>query len=441
MQHSCLLPMQGPLLQPVVTLPAPAAGASTALTFNQGLASNTDYIVRLIARDAAGNCRRAVARIPVHTADNIPPVTLTLAADNITGDSAVLLLELDEPGTALIVVQPSAATNGSCPSTADMFAIGSDLNGPEAAAAGPITGSVNTTVPAGSPAVTRTPITGLDSETAYTACVVAQDATQLHNRQTSVASVSFRTLDVTPPVMQVHIKPGADGDITCAHAPPYTCNVTWNSTLSEAGDARWVLLQNATGVVSALPTPAALMSQALASLFPGDLAPSVVGDGELQYPQTPNGEGNDVTLTNLTSQSLYLLVASALDRATPSPNVAVALVVVPIITPDLRPPQFLDYSAESVTDTRLDLSVRLDEAGTTVYLVVPSPSTPPTVDELFQGQAAGGAAPTSFGNASCSANTTSVAPSDGLQPGTLYDLHIAAVDTAGNRQPVVTTIR
>ena len=409
-------------------LPAAAAGAGVTFTFAQGLQPNTDYVVALIARDTVGNCQPSFTQVAVHTGDNIPPNTLSLVVANVSGTTADLHLQLDEPGTAFFVVIP--ATGGNCPAASDIFAIGaSGTTGNNAAAAA---GAFR--VPSRVPTHAVASLKGLQSETAYAACVVAQDATQLRNNQSAPVRAVFRTLDVTPPGLAFNLAAGLDGDVTCARAQPYLCNAAWTATLSEPGAARWVLLHN----TSALPAPGVLLSQPLTALVP---AATVVAEGNLTFPPSPSAF---VSLTAMPSKAAYVLVAAAHDDASPLANVVPALLVLPVRAPDVEPPNFVKYGLVVGLDTRLEFTVSLDEGGTIAYVLVPSPSTPPSAAGVSLGTHASGASPAAAaGNVSCtcSPNCSAVFSVSGLRPGQRFDLHMAAMDLAYNVQPLVATLR
>jgi hypothetical protein len=59
-------------------------------------------------------------------------------------------------------------------------------------------------------------LTGLNSQTNYTLCAIAQDAPPFSRQQPSVSSTTFLTLDITPPTLGAVIVPGTDGDVTCS---------------------------------------------------------------------------------------------------------------------------------------------------------------------------------------------------------------------------------
>lgn len=185
------------------TFAMPVAQANSNISWS-GLTANTDYILRLIAIDAPGNCQHAFTDLPVHTLDNIPPNTLAFEVVAIGGTTAGLQVTLDEPGTVFYAVVPKGA---ECPGPAALFAAATAAP-PGAAAAGSVA------VPRGTAPVIAN-VTRLTSETDYTACIIAADITKLQNKQAAGLSRNFRTLDVTPPTVAVSITAGTDGNFTC----------------------------------------------------------------------------------------------------------------------------------------------------------------------------------------------------------------------------------
>ena len=397
--------------------------------FAEGLTSNTDYGVVFAALDAVGNCQPKLLMVAVHTADNVPPVTLSLSAENVTGTSAELRLQLDEPGTAFYVVMPASQAVGTCPSADGVFA---------AAATGNSSLAGSMVILARAPSVAIGLLTGLVSETDYLACIAAEDATTMHNRQTAVQRTGFKTLDITPPTLTVELANGSDGNVACSRAPPYLCNATWVATLSEPGSLRWALLLNTSQPVQ-LPSPAALMvaPQPSALLPPG----AVVAEGNLTMHPSPS---SDIQLASLASKSTYLLLVAAQDDASPVPNVAAAIAEVPCVAPDVQPPTFLDYALAAASDTSLEIDAHLDEPATVYHVLAGSPSVVPSVAEVLAGLAANATPPAAVGTTTSQATSgvVSVSPAvSGLQAGHLYDVHLVAVDASGNQQAAVTTLR
>jgi hypothetical protein len=194
--------VQGPVIgQNSYTVAAALANANISWT---GLTANTDYLLRLIAVDTVGNCQAGFTDVPVHTLDNIPPNTLAFTVVQIGGTTAGLQVTLDEPGVVYFAVMPQGT---ACPAAAALFAAATTRPAGAAAA-----GSAS--VPQGSVPVVAN-VSGLTSETDYTACVIAADITKLQNKQAAGLSKDFRTLDVTPPDVTVTVVPGTDGNFTC----------------------------------------------------------------------------------------------------------------------------------------------------------------------------------------------------------------------------------
>lgn len=364
----------------------------------------------------------------VHTADNIPPFTLALDATNITGASAVLSIALDEPGTAFYSVVRAAA--GGADSTPCLAA--GDLFGQGPAAVGAHAGSFP--VRARSPQRGSQMVRNLTSETLYVACVVARDATTMENRQTVVRKVAFTTLDITPPAVAVALAPGQDGDVTCVRSQPYTCSATWTITLSEAGALRWALV-TANSLRGALPNPAGV----LAAPTPGVALPNatVLAAGDATFAAA--GASSPISVV-VPSKVSYRLVVAARDAAA-APNVAAPVTVVGISAPDVQPPVFINYSTSAASDTSLTFSLQLDEDSVTHYVLTVNPSAAPSVAQVLAGSCANGSAAHVNSSVATPGNTSTPLLIGRLPPGTLFDLHMVAVDAVGNTQAAVTTIR
>jgi hypothetical protein len=69
-------------------------------------------------------------------------------------------------------------------------------------------------------------LTGLKSDTNYTLCAIAADSTLQQNKQTTVSSVTFKTLDITPPELSLTMVAGTDGNVSCERqvVPALTCD-------------------------------------------------------------------------------------------------------------------------------------------------------------------------------------------------------------------------
>jgi hypothetical protein len=195
---------QGAPLVGQATIKVDKGSTPFTITFDSGLTANTDYHLRLIAVDGPGNCQQAFTDLLVHTLDNIPPSTLAFDVVDVGGTHARLQLTLDEPASAFFAVVPRGTP---CPAAAALFAAAT-VPPQGAMAAG------NFSVHAGHSPVLHN-VTGLASETDYTACVIAADMTRLRNQQAAAAAHNFRTLDITPPELSVAVAAGSDGSFTC----------------------------------------------------------------------------------------------------------------------------------------------------------------------------------------------------------------------------------
>jgi hypothetical protein len=374
----CWLCLQGPMVGQI-SYAVSAARVNSNISWT-GLTANTDYLLRLIAVDTAGNCQAAFTDLAVHTLDNIPPITLAFEVVQIGGTTASLQITLDEPGTVFHAVMPRGT---ACPAPAALFAA--------------VTAQPTGAVAAGSAAVLQGNmpaignVSGLTSETDYTACVVAADATKLQNRQAAGLSKDFRTLDITPPTVVIDVMPGTHGNFTCNRcgwvgtatavvnrglfilsscvtgllsapcsllclhqlvvcclsecfecAPcrsTFLCSLKFSTSLSEPGSIVWVL-PLATNT-SRLPTPSQLQLATDASLF--FLAGSTPY-GPMQFPAA--GAWANATVTGLASDTQYTMVVSAKDVA-PQANYVPSLVLLQLTAPDVRPPLFTGRLAGS----------------------------------------------------------------------------------------------
>lgn len=119
------------------------------------------------------------------------------------------------------------------------------------------------------------------------------------------------------------------------------------------------------------------------------LQPSVLTEGELDYPITINPTAGDASstrgglsqvlqLASLADQTPLLLLLVAKDS---SGNINLLPFNLNITTPDIRPPS-VSASAAGITGFALSVSVGLSESGTVWYVVVPYPSTAPAVDQV-----------------------------------------------------------
>lgn len=115
--------LQGPMVTTMTPVSVSDSSQTVTLTFDSGLTANTDYLLKLIAKDNFGNCQGQFTNLLVHTLDNVPPVTLAMDVANITGTSAALQLTLNEPGTVFYMVLDSTTGAAACP-TADEVGIG-----------------------------------------------------------------------------------------------------------------------------------------------------------------------------------------------------------------------------------------------------------------------------------------------------------------------------
>jgi len=101
---------------------------------------------------------------------------------------------------------------------------------------------------------------------------------------------------------------------------------------------------------------------------------------------------------------------------------------------DNTPPSFENGTpnASNITETGFTLNTDINEVGTIFYVVVPNGATPPTSNEVVNGQGNGGSTPITADNASVnSGGYTHPFTVTGLAPETVYDVYVVARDDYG----------
>ena len=98
----------------------------------------------------------------------------------------------------------------------------------------------------------------------------------------------------------------------------------------------------------------------------------------------------------------------------------------------LIPPTFeAGYpAAVNIGQTGFDLKIKINEAGTGYWVVLPDGAAAPTSAEVKAGTGSGGAPPILSGNSALAALAEKVAFIGGLMPGTGYDVYVVAQDNA-----------
>eukprot|EP00775_Hariotina_reticulata_P010661 gene10661-10820_t len=428
---ACPPVFQGPMVQLFSNPGLQTPGNNNVVLSFAGLTANMDYQLRLIAVDASGNCQTQFTVETIHTLDNVPPVTMALDVANVKGTTADLRIMLDEPGYVMYVVLQQTAAGASCPSADEMYAGTISLK-----VASAVSSSIgNISIPMANNTAVQNMV-NLTSQTSYRACVIAADATRLHNKQDIVDYVDFTTLDITSPKLTLNALPGMDGNFTCTRTN-FLCSLSFNLTLNEPGNVAWAILAGpgATNLSApSLPSPQQMLTSSnLSTLLP--LMPAASGALAI-----PSKAPVTVVVEELPSQTSYSLLVGAKDDA-PTPNYQAAVQQLLLVAPDVRAPTFTNVSLAGLNDTSVTVNVTVDENSVVYYIVAAHPSKAPTPAQVVSGQAAVGAAPVVGGNVSAAAASIVPLQPTGLLAGTLYDIYLVAVDNpAGNRQPTVTNI-
>lgn len=200
------------------------------------------------------NCDQLAAYVPNTTPTDTPGPTgpapaPTLSGVGVTGvgeTTATLNVTSSANGQGYWVVVPQ----GSATPTAAQVKAGVNYGAVSVAAAG--SGAMTA-------ATGRTfPVTGLSPGTAYTAYLIAEDATPTPS---TVSSVNFSTSDLTPPAI---VNPPAAGGVS------YT-GATVGVTVNENGTGYWVVLP----ATEPTPTPAELLASGATVALTGGTPASI----------------------------------------------------------------------------------------------------------------------------------------------------------------------
>lgn len=326
------------------------------------LSSETAYDVYLVAQDKTTptpNAQTSVTKLQFTTRDATAPTFATDYPKSYQGGVAVeVVVKLDEPGRAYFVVVARGAT---APTSAEVVA-GADYGGVTVVAeCGSTAGDFD--VPNGGEDRSCS-VAGLTEATDYDVYVVAVDevsddplagkAFPDANVMASPAKLEITTADVTPPTHDASY--------------PAVDNLAGTSfdlkiKLSEAGSAYYVV-----DLLDAAEPSAANVKMGVSSV-----GGAVAASGTVAVASTA-----EVTATvqnqQLASETAYSLYVAAEDDET-TPNLETSVNRVNFTTPDITPPKFVGhYTAEgavdAVTGSGFNLTVQLDEPGTTYYVVV-----------------------------------------------------------------------
>ncbi|GFR39603.1 hypothetical protein Agub_g63, partial [Astrephomene gubernaculifera] len=253
-------------------------------------------------------------------------------------------------------------------------------------------------------------------------------ASPLVNRQTVARRLGFSTPDHTPPTLGVAVLTGSDGNFTCSRSI-YLCRLALNVSLSEAGSAI-LALQYAT------PPTINFTATNLSTVNLTAPPAGVLRTSALRF----NTSGwQQLQLDTLASGRGYSLVAAAIDVAG---NLQPSLSSLAVAAPDVTPPVFTNYSAESTADTVITVNASLNEPCTVMWMALSAGSPAPNVSQVVA--AATGSVLLLSGSMPYISNTSAVRTwniSGGLAAGHVYDIYMVARDSSGNQQASVTAIQ
>jgi len=372
------------------------------------LTGGTSYYVHLMQEDTSQNASAVVstAQFTTTAPDTTPPV-LTTPTGTVTGDTtATCSVDTDEGNGTLYMIVTEEATLASAP----QITLGTDSN--DAAA---VYDESRVISAAG---VESFSVTGLSASTTYNAQFSHRDAAG--NEATPVQSVSFTTdaaPDTTAPILS---------------APTATATGTSSADFSVTTD-------ESNGTLYMLVSPL-------------DVAPSVaqIQAGEDSSGGTPvlfeffevlaTGAQLDTT-TILQPGSTYYTYFQQQDLAgNDSAVVAASAFTTDAAQSDTTPPALSAGSAVPTGSQTATISVSSNESNGTLYWILSTSSTLPSVAEIQAGQASGGGAAARDG--SQPVTVTGGQPAidlTGLAPGTTYYAFFQQIDAAGNDSAVEAT--
>ena len=304
----------------------------------------------------------AIQKLRFTTRDADPPAFLTGFPAAVTGGEAVeVTVEIDEPGTAYFVV---VARGDAAPTSAQVVA-GAGYSGVTVVAeCGSSAGTFD--VPAAAVSVSCT-AAGLTEATDYDVYVVAQDTTDdavdagrpftgEANTMASPVLIQITTADTSAPGYN------SGPDVTVLGTDGVSLD--FEVDLDEPGKV-WYVVD-----VAAASAP----SSGNVKMGTSSTGAAVAASGS--YDVSAGGVTETISIANqqLKSGTAYNLHVAVQDDES-VPNLAASVATVSFTTPDVMPPKFVGQytkagAISAVLAQSFDLTVALDEQGTTYYVVV-----------------------------------------------------------------------
>jgi hypothetical protein len=260
-------------------------------------------------------------------------------------------------------------------------------------------------------------ITGLTASTAYTICLMAEDASG--NKSSVTCS-----------------------DITTQAVPDATAPTTSAVSASATGQTTADLLgtsdEAATGYRVVLPGPSATAPTAVQVKAGQNSAGSAVPSGKSGSAAMTAATPKTFAITGLTASTAYTICLMAEDASGNKSSVTCSEITTQAV-PDVTPPTTSAVSASATGQTTANLLGTSDEAATGYWVVLPGPSAAaPTAVQVKAGQdSASSAVPGGkSGNAVMTAATPKTFAITGLTASTAYTICLMAEDASGNKSSV-----
>ena len=388
-----------------------AMTAATPKTFAiTGLTASTAYTICLMAEDASGNKSSVTcSEITTQAVPDVTPPTTSAVSASATGQTtADLLGTSDEAATGYWVVLPG-------PSATAPTAVQVKAGQNSAGSAVPSGKSGSAVMTAATPKTFA--ITGLTASTAYTICLMAEDASGNKSSVTCSDITTQAVPDVTPPTTSA-VSASATGQTTADLL----------GTSDEAATGYWVVL----------PGPSATAPTAVQVKAGQNSAGSAVPSGKSGSAAMTAATPKTFAITGLTASTAYTICLMAEDASGNKSSVTCSEITTQAV-PDVTPPTTSAVSASATGQTTANLLGTSDEAATGYWVVLPGPSAAaPTAVQVKAGQdSASSAVPGGkSGNAVMTAATPKTFAITGLTASTAYTICLMAEDASGNKSSV-----
>ena len=381
------------------------AASTTATATVASLAASTAYDVYIVAEDGSANLQASPVLVDVTTLLDATPPTFVSgfpSVSSITDSSFLLQVQLNEPGTAFLVV----VADGASEPTAAQVVAGTDATGSTAVA----TGSV--VVPTAATTTSFTVSTGLDHSTAYDVYVVAQDGMGSPNVQAAATLIDVTTTaDVTAPSFVTGYPKAVDTT---------SSSMTLEVQMNEPGSVAYVVLANNAATPSSAQVVAGTDGSGSAAIASDTIS---VASGSTTSSSTVSSG-----ITTATTYDVWFVASD--DEVTPNQQASPTKVQVTAEADSTAPSFVSGYpTTSSVGDSSFVIEVQLDEAGLFFYAVLLDGATEPSVAQLQAGTDGAGSVALAAGSIVVGgASATSQVLVEGMTAATGFDVYVTAQD-------------